>query len=237
MFLDSFFNENSTGLRISAQQASRFAKEVAGDFNPLHDPDNKRFCVPGDLMFSLVVSRYGLSPRMDFRFSGMLAADTPLLLPDTEDQAFSLLDGGGKTCLEVSRKGTPDHDPAVIENLVRRYVAFSGDNFPHIMVPLMEQQGVMINTARPLVIYESMSFELQRPATANLTLELADCSLEHRGKRGESKLHFHFKEGDEVIGRGCKNLLLSGLREYREEELTALVARYEGWKAAYAAGK
>jgi hypothetical protein len=237
MFLDSFYSDAPDGLRISARQGSRFAKEMAGDFNPIHDPDNKRFCVPGDLMFSLVVGRYGLSPKMEFRFSNMLGADVPLRLPDTDDDHFELRDGNDKTCLEIRRQGEPDRDPAVIENLVRRYVAFSGCNFPNIMVPLMEQHGVMINPDRPLVIYESMSFELRRPVSPELRLDLAASTLEHNGKRGESRLHFHFLERGEVVGEGCKNMLLSGLRAYRAEKLAELVERFEGWKAAYRAGE
>ncbi len=233
MFLDDFYTEDDRGLRISAAQGSRFAKGVAGDYNPLHDADNSRFCVPGDLMFSLAISRYGLSPHMEFRFTGMLGADTPLLLPPTDADSFELGDAGGKTCLEIRRSGEPAHDPRVIENLVCRYVSFSGHNFPHIMVPLMRRHGVMINTDRPMVIYESMSFELDRPAGPDLTLELADSSLEYNGKRGQSKLLFHFKEDGEEVGRGCKNMLLSGLREYREEKMMELVQRYEDCKTAF----
>jgi len=237
MFLDAFHNPDADGIRISAQQGSRFAKEVAGDFNPLHDPDNKRFCVPGDLMFSLVICRYGLSPHMEFRFSGMLGADTPLLMPATDADEFALRDANDKTYLEIKRSGEPVHDAEVIENLVRRYVAFSGHNFPHIMVPLMRQKGVMINTDRPMVIYESMSFQLDGPVGPDLTLELVDSNLEYSGKRGASKLHFEFRENGEVAGRGCKNILLSGLRDYEEEKMRDLVHRYEGWRAAHQNGE
>ena len=63
MFLDSFYNQNDSQLTISAEQGSRFAKAVSNDFNPIHDADSKRFCVPGDLLFAIALQRYGLSRR------------------------------------------------------------------------------------------------------------------------------------------------------------------------------
>ena len=56
MFLKQFYETHDNSIRIPAHQASTFAKEIAHDFNPLHDADAKRFCVPGDLLFSLVLA-------------------------------------------------------------------------------------------------------------------------------------------------------------------------------------
>ena len=39
MFLKEFYSKSNSGIQIAAEQASQFAKEIAGDFNPLHDPD------------------------------------------------------------------------------------------------------------------------------------------------------------------------------------------------------
>ncbi len=36
---------------------------VVDDFNPIHDEDNKRFCVPGDLLFSVLLANVGLSQK------------------------------------------------------------------------------------------------------------------------------------------------------------------------------
>ena len=59
-FLSDFFLLDSAGCyEVSAEQGSRFAKEVAGDFNPIHDHDSKRFCVPGDLLFAIALSDFG----------------------------------------------------------------------------------------------------------------------------------------------------------------------------------
>ena len=66
MFLKEFYDTQENSIRIGANQASTFAKEIAHDFNPLHDADAKRFCVPGDLLFSLVLEKYGLSENMHF---------------------------------------------------------------------------------------------------------------------------------------------------------------------------
>ena len=79
MFLNpSHSCQSNTQIIISAEQGSSFAKAVSNDFNPIHDADSKRFCVPGDLLFALVLQRYGLSQEMSFNFSGMVSADTDL---------------------------------------------------------------------------------------------------------------------------------------------------------------
>jgi hypothetical protein len=234
MFLTPYFQRNGDEIRIPAAQASRFAKEIANDFNPIHDSDNMRFCVPGDLLFALVLTRQGISPRMHFNFSGMLK-DAVVRLPTTPTPAFALKDDSGKTYLELTRDGEAVNKAPLIENLVRKYVAFSGQNFPHILVPLMEQHQVMINAARPLVIYESMSFDLQRLDVIDLDLELVDSTLTIDGKRGNAELHFRFFSDGQTIGAGVKKLVLSGLRDYQADAMQDLVNRFNSRKAAYQA--
>jgi hypothetical protein len=126
----------------------------------------------------------------------------------------------------VEREGALSTDERLIEQLVRSYVAFSGRNFPHILVPLMAERRVMINPERPLVIYESMSFELRSLAIAAPTLELIDSQLQVQGKRGEARLSFQIRAGGQAIGTGLKTLLLSGLREYDEALVGQLVEEY-----------
>ena len=75
MFLKDFYSIHEGSISIIAEQASMFAKEVAHDFNPLHDVDAKRFCVPGDLLFSMALEKYGLSQNMHFVFAGMVGHD------------------------------------------------------------------------------------------------------------------------------------------------------------------
>ncbi len=63
MYLDPFFTTENGQTVIRPEQASQFAKEVSDDFNPLHNPEHKRFCVPGDLLFALSLAKYGLSQK------------------------------------------------------------------------------------------------------------------------------------------------------------------------------
>ena len=79
--LINFLAKAGPELSINADQASEFAKTVSNDFNPIHDPGNRRFCVPGDLLFALAVERYGLAQSMEFHFSGLVSADTALIFP------------------------------------------------------------------------------------------------------------------------------------------------------------
>jgi hypothetical protein len=232
MFLDAYLGGDADRPRVSAAQGSAFAKDIAGDFNPIHDADNPRFCVPGDLLFALVLTRFGLSSRMDFHFTGMVGADVPLRLAADDDRVL-VQDDTGKTCLSASRAGATTRDPALIESLVRRYVAFSGHNFPHFLVPLMERHGVMINTDRPLVIYERMSFALSRLDCPPDDLQLTDSTLDSAGRRADAHLRFALTAGGERIGEGAKKLVLSGLRPLDQAALDGLVARYAGWAAAH----
>lgn len=222
---------------VSAEQGSHFAKGVAGDFNPLHDADNSRFCVPGDLLFALVLTRQGLSRTMRFGFEGMASAGAPLHIP-TRATPGSVLTTGDKTLVRVTRDGETTHDQRIIERVVSRYVTFSGHNFPHILVPLMERHGVMINPERPLVIYECMSFGLRSLEIADsmltaLDLALVDSTLEIDGKRAKAQLSFEWRLGGECVGSGAKTLILGGLRPFEAVGLQGLVERYDGWRARY----
>jgi hypothetical protein len=226
MLLSDFYAIDNAGLRISADQASNFAKAIAGDFNPLHDPDNRRFCVPGDLLFTALLQQYGISQAMHFRFSGMVGASVTLHLEEKPGDAYELCDAAGKTYLHVDRSGKVAHDSQMIEHLARSYVAFSGQNFPHILLPLMQDQGVMINTERPMVIYESMDFKLKRLDIPGVKLRLVDSRMQVDGKRGDVRLRFEFLCGEMVVGTGCKRLLLSGLRPYEQGGMDQLVTAY-----------
>ncbi len=95
-----------------------------------------------------------------------------------------------KNYLILRQQGEKFHDLAYIESLVKDYVRFSGQNFPHILQPLMKQHQVMINPQRPLVIYESMTLEFDRFSATSPELRLADNGLTVEGKRGLAPLGF-----------------------------------------------
>jgi hypothetical protein len=233
MFLHQFYTCSDAKVHIKSEQASHFAKDVAGDFNPLHDPDSKRFCVPGDLLFSIVLEKYGLSQNMSFNFSGMVGHGIYLNFPDTDAQQFNISDDNGKTYLHVERSGDCIKSEEVIENFIRKYVAFSGPNFPHVLVPLMAKHNVMINTERPLVIYDSMSFEIEKMHFQHANLEASVTELEANGKRGDARLHFNITAGNTIIGKGYKKLLISGMREYHEATIQQFVDNYLAHMEAY----
>lgn len=233
MFLSPFFSEQNNQVLITPAQASHFAKAVAGDFNPLHDPDNKRFCVPGDLLFSMVLAKYGLSKKMAFTFAGMVGKDVLLNFPDTEGSQFDITDDKSKVYLSVEREGEVNHNLGLIETMAKNYVEFSGHNFPHILVPLMAEHNVMLNPERPLVIYESMEFSLTRVDFTAPTLELAESRLEVNGKRGVAYLIFDVKADDELVGTGSKKMVLSGLREFDKAAIDAFCEQYLASRDAY----
>lgn len=235
-FLDAYHAAGADdSVRVSADQASRFAKDIAGDYNPLHDVGARRFCVPGDLLCALVLDRYGLSQRMTFTFRDMVGADAPLYLPETETGTITVHDADGGVYLEVEREGAVCRDPWVIERFLRQYAAFSGKTFPHYMIPVLEAHGVMFHPDRPLVIYEGMGFELETFEFAQPALEMAGSQLEIEGKRGHTTLRFNMNEYGQPIGTGWKKLVISGLREYDGERMEAFVETFRRRRADYEA--
>jgi hypothetical protein len=232
MRLGDFYRQHDDSILFSRQQASRFAKEVANDYNPLHDDDAKMFCVPGDLLFSVALDRLGLSQRMRFTFSGMVS-DQAVVFPDTDAQQVDITDASGKCYLGIERSGEITHDTGLIEHLVEDYVAFSGKTFPHILVPLMSEQGVMINPARPLVIYQHMEIELDRLDLSNPALEAAGSTLEVAGKKGLVELNFRIRDNGKPVGRGAKHMSLRGLQPFDGEAVAKLIEAYNGYREVY----
>lgn len=233
MFLDDYYQNNSGTIHISRQQASHFAKYIAGDFNPIHDEDAKRFCVPGDLLFALVLNQYGLSQHMHFTFLGMVGDGVKLIFPDASAEPITISDSEGKDYLGIKREGASSSEPVLLQNLTRRYVEFSGQTFPLILVPLMTEHAVMINPERPLVIYESMTIDMQRLDINDPQLELSRSSLSVVGKRGSVCLEFCIKADDEIVGSGKKTMVLSGLRAYDQAAIDDLVEAYGMRKEGY----
>ena len=225
MLLDDFVTRSANGFSFSRQQSCRFAKQIATDFNPIHDVDAKRFCVPGDLLFAYLLSHYGLAKELSCTFAGMVSADV-LLHCEQHDNELRICDEQGKVYLALQQQGETSRDLAVIEPLIRDYVRFSGQNFPHILQPLMEQHNVMIHPGRPLVIYESMALSFDTLPTAAVELSLAASSLQVEGKRGNVLLEFVLTENGQQIGGGKKRMILSNLQPYDETQMQLMIAEY-----------
>lgn len=227
-FLAPYHTVNDAGeVCVSAEQGSQFAKGIADDFNPIHDVDSKRFCVPGDLLFSIALSHYGLRESISCSFHELIKADTVLRYPEYQSNvALEVLNDRDKVALSVRCAGKGSQDSTKVEQLIRNYVVFSGQNFPHILVPLMQEHSVMINPARPLVIYESMSLEFSNFDFDALNIRLTNTSLDVQGKRGNAELGFSICDGKNEIGRGLKKLVLSGLRPYEQTAIDQMCEQY-----------
>lgn len=226
------------GVRFDEARASAFAKGVAGDFNPIHDVGSRRFCVPGDLLFALLLHRYGAREECAVRFASMLDAGVELPLPEAptvhgESDALHLVDARGREVLGFFRAGEPLADGAFVAALCEEYVRFSGRTFPEILVGLMREAGQMINPERPLVIYKDMVLRIDAARAARLaararpTLALASNDLAVNGKKGLARLEFVIEAGGERLGAGEKNLVLGALKPFDETAMAAVIADYE----------
>ena len=228
MNLEKYYNLDGPRLSFTRQQASDFAKKVAGDFNTIHDVDSKRFCVPGDLLFAVILKHYGLRQTMGFSFSGMVGDDVTLILPKVNAREISIYDENDKKYLDVSSNGEHSDDAALIESLTLKYVEFSGLTFPGVLVPLMKENNVMINTERPLVIYDHMRISLDTLDIDSVDLKLNGNVFRLYGKRGDVALNYDLVCNGEAVGKGQKKMVLSGLREYEQDKIDALIEFYDG---------
>jgi hypothetical protein len=233
MFLTPYISRKNSKFQFTRQQASHFAKKVAGDFNPIHDEDSKRFCVPGDLLFAALLDKEGISQKMRFEFSGMVNDGVELEVQRNSDSESVVVDDNGKEYLRFSHSGEQSRSAEFIEHVVSNYVQFSGMNFPHIMVPLMQEKQMMINCQRPLVIYESMEVEFSRLDLTHPEVEFSGATFDIEGKRGTVTLNFNFKEDGIVIGKGVKRMVASGLKPYSDEAIEDLVERFNARKDAF----
>lgn len=238
MFIENFCNnnicsQNKNKISFTRLHGSDFAKQIADDFNPLHDVDAKRFCIPGDLLFSLVLAKAGLHQKMEFTFSGMVTNDIELTFPSDINGRAVITDDNDKEYLQVSASGEKTTNEQLIDSLIRSYVEFSGHTFPHILVKLMQENNVMINPSRPMVMYESMSIHLERLDLTEVKLVSSNSTLTIDGKRGKACLAFDLVSKDEVVGHGKKYMLLSGLREYCQDNIDAIIDEYNAKKANY----
>ena len=223
--LSPFYHQcKNNKITFTREQGSNFAKLIADDYNPLHDAGAKKFCVPGELLFSLVLQKYGISQKMHFTFSGMVTENVELEFPEAADE-FDITDGD-KVYLSVKRSGEVSTCPDLTESLTKNYVEFSGTTFPHVIIPIMGEQDVMINPARPMVIYESMSIDLQRLDISSPELAFSEPVFELNGKRGKIILRFNILDQGVVVGTGVKNMLVSGIRGYCQETVDDLINFY-----------
>ncbi len=233
MSIGKYYHLEDSKLSFTRQQASDFAKTVAGDFNPIHDADSKRFCVPGDLLFSVIIQHYGLRQVMGFSFSGMVNDEITLYLPKVQAREISIYDDNDKKYLDISSNGETSRNEKLIDSLTSNYVEFSGNTLPHALVPLMKDNNLMINTDRPLVIYDHMRISLDTLDIDEVSLSMADSQFRLYGKRGDVALNFDLNCNGEVVGKGQKKLVLSGLREFDQGKVDALIDAYDQRKIDY----
>jgi len=233
MFIEQYCPITSEKISFTRQQASDFAKQVADDFNPLHNIAAKRFCVPGDLLFSIIIAKAGLHKEMRFHFLGMVNDGIELTFPNEINDSFDIVDSKDKICLTVNAQGEKTHSPELINALTKAYVDFSGHTFPGILIKLMAENNVMINPARAMIMYKCMEINLQRLDVTTLSLQLTKTSLTIEGKRGDAWLEFDLLSEGQVVGHGRKHMLLSGLREYCQDAVDGMVDQYNESKKAY----
>lgn len=232
MNLNEYFKLDDGTLSFEPARASEFAKQVAGDFNPLHNPSNKRFCVPGDLLFSVLLNQYGLNANFAVEFLGMVDGGTAVTMPTELGSEQRLCDTRDREVLVVSCSGEKTEDATFISELTEQYVRFSGKTFPDVLEPLMRDNNVMINPSRPLIIYQSMQLSLTALSGTNLNVELAGAELLVEGRKGTVQLAFTLKSGNERIGTGAKSMVLGGLRTYDAIAMQGAVDDYNALKAA-----
>jgi hypothetical protein len=75
-----------------------------------------------------------------------------------------------------------------------------------------------------------MSLSLDRLDISAPKVEFLDAQMEVDGKRGNVSLQFSINDGETVVGRGEKKLVLSGLRVFDQQAMDQLILDYEARK-------
>lgn len=235
MFLNEFYCQQDNSFHFSQLQASRFAKEVARDFNKIHDIDDKRFCVPGDLLFAVTLKKHGLYPNMKLQFTGMVKNDIPLQFVSPAESEIEITNHKEQTLLKLQTEGDANHDQALLQKIIKDYVKFSGRNFPEFLVPIMERENFMFSPTRGLIMYKSMEINMTRTDIKNIDLEYDCTQVEMNGKRATVIFKFNFFEGKELVGTGQKEMILSGLVPYEQAAVDKIVDMFYAARDAYQA--
>jgi len=100
----------------------------------------------------------------------------------------------------------------------------------------MKENNVMINTERPLIIYDHMRISLDTLDIDSVELSLNDSIFRLYGKRGDVALNYDLCCNGEQVGKGQKKMVLSGLREYEQTRIDELTELYNAHKSRYANG-
>lgn len=171
---------------------------------------------------------------MAFDFQNMVD-DSVVLIEQQGDDQIVLQDSTGREYLTMTTTGSTENHEPTVSALTQAYVQFSGQTFPYLLVDLMKQHEVMINPARPLVIYNSMELRLQRLQLESPGLTFSGATLTATGKKAQVGLNFDIHDGDTLIGSGSKNMLLGGLRAYDQSVMDELVSEYNTIKSTFEA--
>ena len=91
----------------------------------------------------------------------------------------------------------------------------------------------MVNTDRPLVIYDHMRIALDTLDIDEVKLSLTDSEFRLYGKRGDVALNFQLNCNGEAIGKGQKKMVLSGLREFDQGKIDEIIHAYAQRKNNY----
>ena len=226
--LEDFFSKTDRDVTITREQASEFAKNIANDFNPLHDVDSARFCVPGDLLFAVVLKEYGISEKMHFTFSEMVDEKSQLHLPEPSE-SFDIT-SKDKVMLSVERQGKHIATPELVSDMINSYVSFSGKAFPEIVIDVMKSHNAMISPSKPMIIYKSMSIQLDNLDISSVNLVPTEPEFIRQNKRGNITLRFDLLHEGQRVGRGEKHMIVLGVREYCETSIQELLNIYTSKK-------
>lgn len=93
----------------------------------------------------------------------------------------------------------------------------------------------MINTERPLVIYDHMRITLDTVDMDSVSLTPTDSVFRIYGKRGDVALNYELKCNGETVGKGQKKMVVGGLREYDQDKIDKLIESVEARKQDYMA--
>lgn len=204
-------------------KASQFAKNVSNDQNPIHDHDNKNYCIPGDLIFSMCADVLGLGSETDLYLHHPIGKNSSILIKEAKDGFYLGRDQSGIKIFTYRKNGETT-DICDTGNFLNCFARVTETLFEDAIHPQLKQKGLMINPSSPSVVLTSISIRKSENSKPVHKIKPDESVATGNVKRAKVTAKYTMNDlYDNSIGEARKTLFISGLREY----CVASMSRYK----------
>lgn len=214
--------------KFNAVACDAYARNVVKDFNPIHNHLAKNYCVPGDLIFALMVERGGVHGSMRMDFLNRVGKDSEYIFVSGK-AGMALLDRGNKVQAQLIGSGDASVCVKCISAVSDAVLSCTSSYFPYKMMRSLRAENLMLSGCRSLVILKSIEVNVSDLHFASdLTAVFCSSSLRHSGRRGTIDAHFQLVGGNgQVLGQVIKTALIIGIERFNGKRSAQYLENYE----------